>query len=1058
MTWTSQCALLFFSLSLAACCCGMTDAADSPSAVDFDRDVRPILSDRCFVCHGPDAQRREADLRLDIPEGAFAELDDSFYVVRPGSLEQSAVYQRTSTTDEDMRMPPVDSKLALSDSEKDIIKRWIEQGASWKQHWSFRLLRDPELPATQDKNWPRNPIDQFVLARLEAAGVKPTGIASRERLIRRVCFDLTGLPPTLEEVDAFLADQRDDAYERLVDRLLASPRFGERMAVQWLDVARYADTFGYQADVYRAVWPWRDWVVRALNDNLPFDQFVTWQLAGDLLPNPTQDQLLATAFNRHHRQTNEGGSVEEEFRAEYVADRVDTFGTAMLGLTLGCARCHDHKFDPVTQENYYQLSAFFNSIDESGLYSHFTNAVPTPSLVLMDQQQQSDYDALQQQIVTAEEQLQTVALQRQEAFQAWLRAGPHTPELPGLIGDFPLEEISKDTVVNRADPQQPGKVTESPEPVAGRVGGGLKLSGENTISVPAGGAFTRNDPFSISVWINSPDEKDRAVVFHRSRAWTDAGSRGYQLLIEDGYLSASLIHFWPGNAIRIRTHQKLAVNRWVHVTMAYDGSSRAAGLTLYVDGKREECITVRDNLCKNITGGGATTLDIGQRFRDRGFKHGLVDELKIFQRCLTPLEAAQLHDEHALSDLLNQPYERLDAQQSALLFDYYLRNYDTEFARQRDALIALRQRRSEAVDPVLEIMVMREMAEPRPTFLLQRGAYDAPAQQVEPDTPDCLPPWPAGQPRNRLGLARWLTDPQHPLLARVTVNRFWQALLGQGLVKTAEDLGSQGAAPTHPELLDWLARHFVDSGWDVKGLIKLVVTSSTYRQDSACPSELRSRDPENVLLARAPRYRLSAEMLRDNALCVSGLLVEKLGGAPVKPYQPLGLWKEKSGQVYQRDEGEGSHRRSLYTYWKRTSPPPAMMLLDAAKRDVCVARRQTTTTPLQALLLWNDPQYIEAARALAQRTMQESPNDIDRQLTAMFRRATSRAPNADEQAVLRALHTQQQAYFQQNEGNVDLFLGVGDLPRDEGLDGVALAAMTVVAEALLSFDETITKR
>ncbi len=739
--------------------------AEPRTQIEFDRDVRPILSDRCYACHGPDSEERQADLRLDMHDGAFgtSSFDDSMSIIRPGDLEHSELYQRISA-DDDMRMPPSDSKLSLTDHEKETIKQWILQGAHWKRHWSFEPIRSPAVPEVNDSSWPRNPIDNFVLARLESQGLKPTHEAGRARLLRRLSFDLTGLPPTLEQLDAFLADKRPDAYERQVDRLLASPRFGERMAVDWLDVARYADTYGYQADVYRAVWPWRDWVIKAWNENLPFDKFVTWQLAGDLLPDATQEQILATAFNRHHRQTNEGGSVEEEFRVQYVSDRVDTFGTAMLGLTLKCARCHDHKFDPITQREYYQLSAFFNNIDESGLYSHFTDAIPTPTLVLMNPQQRSDYAALQRRISAAQEQLQAVTPRQQEAFNAWLAAGPHVLELTGLIGDYPLDAIDGDKLANRADPEKPGSVLDAPEPVTGKVGGGLKLSGENTVRVPAGGDFTRNDPFSIALWINTPDEKERAVIFHRSRAWTDAGSRGYQLLIEDGRLSASLIHFWPGNAVRIRTRDKLAVGRWVHVVMAYDGSSRADGLTLYVNGHRAQCDIVRDNLIKNITGGGATTLDVGQRFRDRGFENGLVDELRVYHRCLTSVEVAQLCDGHTLTDLLAKPCEQLERSERESLLAYYRSNFDPDYTAGLAALTQLRQQRSQAIDTVQEIMVMRELPEPRPTFVLKRGAYDARGQQIHAMTPACLPPWPNDEPKNRLGLAHWLTDPQHPLL------------------------------------------------------------------------------------------------------------------------------------------------------------------------------------------------------------------------------------------------------------------------------------------------------
>ncbi len=1026
--------------------------------VDFNRDVRPILSDRCFVCHGPDAQHREADLRLDTRQGLFAQLDDDLDVVRPGELEHSAIFQRITASDPDERMPPEDSKLTLTPQEIDTIRRWIEEGAVWEQHWAFAPRRGMAPPDVQDPAWCRNWIDRFVLARLESAELRPGAEASRERLLRRVTFDLTGLPPTLAEIDAFLADPQDQAYEQVVDRLLASPHFGQRMAADWLDVSRYADTYGYQSDVYRAMWPWRDWVIRALNDNLPYDQFITWQLAGDLLPGATQDQVLATAFNRHHRQTNEGGSVEEEFRVEYVADRVDTFGTAMLGLTLGCARCHDHKFDPVTQVEYYQLAAFFNNIDESGLYSHFTDAVPTPTLLLMDAAQRVRRESLERDIADVERQLAAIAAQADAAAAAWLAAGPQVAELPGLVGQFPFESLEGDRVENLARPDQPGKVLESPVLVPGRVGQAIQLSGENTISVPAGGDFTRNDAFSVALWINTPDEKERAVVLHRSRAWTDAGSRGYELLIEQGRLSASLIHFWPGNAISVRTWDKLPVGRWVHVAVTYEGSSRAQGLNIFVDGARAECEVVRDNLHKEITGGGAETLDLGQRFRDRGFKGGLVDELHVLRRCLTPIEVTQLYDGQALTRLLERRWDELDAGQRELLKQYFVEHHDADYAAARQRLRTLRDERSALIEPIPEIMVMRELPERRATYVLRRGAYDQPAAAVEPNVPDSLPPWPADQPKNRLGLARWLTDPQHPLLARVAVNRLWQSLFGQGLVTTAEDLGSQGDLPEHGALLDALANQFVESGWNVKALVRLIVTSATYRQDSKCTPALRAQDPANRLLARGPSYRLPAEMIRDQALAASGLLVDQLGGPPVKPYQPPGLWEEKARLTYERDQGAGSHRRSLYTYWKRTSPPPAMMILDTPTREVCVARRQTTATPLQALVFWNDPQYVEAARALAQRVLQQHPADPDRQLVTMFRLVTSRQPADRELAVLRQLRVEQQAHYRTYQEDATRLLEIGDHPRDGSLDPSDLAALSAVAQVLLSYDETVMKR
>jgi hypothetical protein len=1038
----------------------LAGSAEAPSArkVDFNFQVRPILSDKCFKCHGPDTGNRKAGLRLDTKDGAFGESESGAVAVVPGKVGESELYRRITAADETERMPPRSLGRTLSPAEIDVLRRWIEQGAEWQSHWSFRPPAAPTAPEVRRTAWPRNPIDRFVLARIEAEGRTPSPEADKERLVRRVTFDLTGLPPTLAEIDAFLADRAPGAYERLVDRLLASPRFGERMAVDWLDLARYADTHGYQADVSRATWPWRDWVVRAFNGDLPYDRFVTWELAGDLLPGATRDQVIATAFNRHHRQTNEGGSIEEEFRVEYVADRTNTFATAFLGLTLECARCHSHKYDPITQKEYYQLSAFFTSIDESGLYSHFTDATPTPALLLTTPDRDRAIAAADAKIGDAEAASARLAQSRTQAFEAWLKTPGRgrEPIVTGPIGDFPLEAIEAGKVINRADPKKPGRTSEGPELVQGRIGRGLRLGGENNVTLPLGN-FDRYQPFSLALWIKAPDYKDRAVIIHRSMAWTDAGSRGYQLLIEDGKLSVGLIHFWPGNAIGIRARQPVPIGRWTHVAIAYDGSSRAAGLALYVDGRKADCEVVRDKLTKNITGGGNDVLTVGQRFRDRGFKDGMVDEIKVFDRALTPLEVAQLHDDKALAEALALDPSRLNEAQRKGLFAYYLANVDAEYRDRLGALTALRKERSALVDPVPELMVMREMPRRRPTFLLKRGAYDAPGERAEPGTPAALLPYDASWPRNRLGLARWLTDPKHPLTARVAVNRWWQAFFGRGIVATPEDLGSQGQLPTHPELLDWLSRTFIDSGWDVKHLVRLIVTSATYRQTSDAPADRLARDPENELLARGPRLRLSAEMLRDGALAASGLLVDTIGGPPVKPYQPDGLWEEKSGATYQRDVGPGSHRRSLYTFWKRTSPPPAMLTFDATTREVCAVKRQTTATPLQSLVLLNDPQFVEAARGLARRAMTEGGSCLADRVVSLFRTTTGRRPGPREIRTLEALYRDQYGEFRSGRSDAAKLLAVGDAPRDPSLDPSEHAAMTVLAQALLNYDETVMK-
>ncbi|MCH8924484.1 MAG: DUF1549 domain-containing protein, partial [Planctomycetes bacterium] len=671
-------------------------------------------------------------------------------------------------------------------------------------------------------------IDRFVLARLDRAGMSPSGETSPERLIRRVTFDLTGLPPTLQEIDAFLADKSDDAYEKLVERLLEKPAFGERMAADWLDVARYSDSYGYQVDRDRYVWPWRDWVIKAFNTNMPYDEFVTWQLAGDLLPEATDEQILATTFNRLHPQKVEGGSTPEEFRVEYVADRNHTFGTAFLGLALECCRCHDHKFDPIEQAEYYQLYAFFNTVDEAGLYSYFTSSVPTPTLLMTDTATKGRIVDVKKRIAQAERSLADLPGRRQKAFEAWLSSRPKSADPPGRVAYQDFEKFKSGA--NKSVP--------------GRIGKAVKLTGDDAVGIGAGN-FRRFDPFSVALWMNTPDEKKRAVVFHRSRAWTDAGSRGYQLLIEDGRLSASLIHFWPGNAIRVRTREKIPTAKWLHVTVTYDGSSRADGLRIFINGKPAECDVVRDHLYKNITGGGGNNIAIGERFRDRGFTNGLVDEFQVFNRQLAPIEVAQLHNGKALADALAAPADKLTAKTRESLLAFYLANFDAQYKAQLAAVRKVREERSRTVDGIREMMVMREMAQPRQTFLLKRGAYNMPAQRVTAGTPAVLPPFPAGQPNNRLGLARWLTGDDHPLTARVAVNRLWQMCFGAGLVRTPEDFGSQGQPPTHPLLLDWLARDFIQHDWDVKRLIKLMVTSATYRQASSAPPNVLARDPQN---------------------------------------------------------------------------------------------------------------------------------------------------------------------------------------------------------------------
>jgi len=1022
-------------------------------AVDFESQIKPLLSDRCFACHGPDENARKADLQLHTREGAFARLEDGLVVITPGKPHASELYRRITATDSDDLMPPPDSKRMLSAGERELIRQWIEQGAEWREHWAFVPVADVELPALGQTAWPKNEIDHFTLAKLREANVEPSPLAKREQRFRRLSFDLTGLPPTLAELDDFLTDDSLVAYEKVVDRLLGSPRLGERLAVHWLDLARYSDTYGYQVDRNRFVWPWRDWVISAFNDSLPYDDFLTWQLAGDLLPNATDDQRLATTFNRLHPQKVEGGSVPEEFRVEYVADRNHTFGTAMLGLTLECARCHDHKYDPISQKEYYQLFAFFNTIDEAGLYSYFTPSIPTPTLLMTDEAAKQKITELEKQVAAEEAELVRVSAAAGEAFEKWLVERPAEEVLPGQIGHFPFDEFEDGKLPNLADESKQASSSQKNKIVPGKNGNALQLTGDDGVNLGIGN-FKRTAPFSVALWMSTPHHKERTVVFSRSRAWTDAGSRGYQILLRDGHLSASLIHFWPGNAISVRTKAKLPKDEWHHVAITYDGSTKAVGLEIYVDGKLTETEIHKDNLYKNITGGGGDTIVIGQRFRDVGFAGGLVDDFRVFKRELTGGEVAQVYDGESLAKLLAKPTDALGQAERDTLREYFLATANKSHDAQLAKLRASRESVTKLLDGKGEIMVMEEMPlNPRSTFVLKRGVYSAPGERVGAATPRSLSPFPKGAPSNRLGLAKWLVDPKNPLTARVAVNHFWQLCFGQGLVRTPEDFGTQGKRPTHPGLLDWLAKDFIDHGWNVKRLLKQIVMSATYQQSSETRPALEASDPENLLLARAPRYRLSAEMIRDNALSTSGLLSRRMGGAGAKPYDLTESFKPIG-----HDKGEGLYRRSVYTFWKRTGPAPVMMALDASKRDVCRARRENTATPLQALVLLNGPQFVEAARTLGEQMVREHGDNVGAMVRDTFRTLTSREPSSREVALLRRLHEEQLAVFKKDVKAADAFLSVGESRLANGLAKPQVAAAGILAKALMNFDESVVKR
>jgi len=1062
--------------------------AESPT---YNADIRPILSENCFACHGPDSASREAGLRLDLSEQATEELDSGLRAIAPGDIAASELLARVTSDDPDIVMPPPEAKLGrLSPSDVEKLSAWIEAGAPYEPHWTF-------VPATrslQDQA-ASQAIDTIVSNGLAVRGLALQPAAEKTILIRRASFDLTGLPPTIAEVEAFLADTRPDAYEQLLDRLLASPRYGERMAADWLDLARYSDSYGFQVDRERPyMWPWRDWVIQSFNKNLPWDDFTLWQLAGDLLPDATDEQRLATAFNRLHQQEAEGGSVEEEYRVAYVNDRVTTFGTAFLGLTLECCRCHDHKFDPVSQREYYQLFAFFDDVDEAGLYSYFTQSTPTPKMPLLDEAAATARAAAAARVVEAEAQLVALEQEAHVHFVSALAAGKAVPDvlvqqaatgipgelvhytfderrsdgkfssltdpLPTPTGDAGEESIEGDDAKKSDPPPDRAASTPGENTLVDRENGkAILLTGDHPVTTPVGN-FRRSHPFSVAARVKPAEAYDRAVIFHRSQAWTDAASRGYELLIVDGHLQWSLIHFWPGDAISVRAAEPLPVGNWSHVCVSSDGSSTAAGLQIFVNGRPVATEIVRDHLTREITGGGGDTIRIGERMRDHGFKGGEVDDFRVFDRQLTPIEVRETHAPGTIAAVLAAVAEgtATPAEQHDLAA-LHAATIDADVATARAVVEAARQGRDDLAEKPAEIMVMREMGRPKVAYLLERGDYDKRRDAVSPGTPAVLPPFPHDQPRNRLGLARWLTDPDHPLLARVTVNRIWQSLFGIGLVPSPEDLGSQAKPAEYPHLLDELAWRFSHSqaerglDWDLKELLKVIMLSKVYRQRSMADDRTMADDPQNMWLARGPRHRLPAEMIRDNALAASGLLVERVGGPPVKTYDLPDSFKPTAPGT-----GEDLFRRSIYTFWRRTGPAPVLEAFDVPNRVVCVAKRDTTNTPLHAFVLLNATQFVEASRVLAQETLLAHQGAAELALAESFRRLTSREPDDEEQSILAAMHEAQRAWYAGHPEAAEELLSVGETPRAEGIAAVDLAAVASVVNALMNYDGCVVKR
>jgi len=1007
-------------------------------SVDYRKQIRQLLSDRCYKCHGPDAAERQAGLRLDLRDGATAKLESGAIAVVPGDLAASSLIDRIKAADQERRMPPLASGKSLSDAEIRLLESWVAQGADWKDHWSLLRIERPELPAAEAA-MPGNPIDRFVAARLAREGLQHSPPADAVTLIRRLTLDLTGLPPTPDEVDAFLNDPSPDAYENVVDRLLKSPRYGEHFGRFWLDAVRYGDTHGLHLDNERSLWPYRDWVIRAFNDNLPFDRFTMEQLAGDLIPNATLDQKIASGFNRCNVSTSEGGSINEEVLVRYAVDRTEALGTVWMGLTLGCAVCHSHKFDPISQKEFYQLYAFFNAAADAAMDGNAL--LPPPTMKLTSAEFEAQFRAIDEQIAQIKSGIA-------DQLRSYVYEEPVTAADAGTDAGAPSEYVW----IEDATPPKAKLEGNSPWEFVTR-GDHPVFSGEKATRRMAAGLsqhfFTGADPglkvgegdkLFAYVYLD-PANPPKEIMLQ----WND-GSWEHRVAWGDDLIPWGA----AGTPGRVLAGPLPNVGEWVRLEVEAARVGLQPGATVQ---------------------GWAFTQHDGTCYWD---KAGIVTRTPQAGMGFESLRAWELYEKAQSKSSLPgelQAAIKLDAgqrtpEQLQKIRDYFLEfiypGSRAMFEGPHQQLADANKRRADLDGSIPASMVMADMAQPRPTFVLTRGAYDKPGEAVTADVPAVFPRLPAEAPHNRLGLAQWLIDPAHPLTSRVVVNRFWQQYFGVGLVKTAEDFGAQGDPPTHPELLDWLASEFMQSGWNVKALQKLVVMSMTYRQSSHVRPELLQRDPANELLARGPRFRLDGEVLRDAALFTSGLLVEKQGGRSVRPYQPDGIWEAvafqgSTTQNYKADSGEGLYRRSLYTFWKRTSPPPSLSTFDAPSRETCTVRRARTNTPLQALVLMNDVQFVEAARKLAERAIAEAPSDSVAAIRAMFRRTTSRLPLADEESVLIRMHGGQRAKFSADPAAAASLLAVGSAPRNETIPADELAAMTMVANLILNLDESVTK-
>jgi hypothetical protein len=1032
-----------------------------PDTVAFNEHIRPILVDNCFRCHGSDPGSRKEDLRLDRPEFAFAPRGNGKPVIVKGNPAASALMRRITSTDPDTVMPPPETHKTLEPREVALLERWIKEGAEYQPHWAFIKPERPAPPDVRSPDRVRNPIDRFVLARLDAEGLTPNPEADRRTLIRRVTLDLTGLPPTPEEVEAFVRDDSREAYEALVDRLLARPSYGEHRARYWLDAVRYADTHGYHFDNYRSIWPYRDWVIDAFNANQPFDQFTREQIAGDMFPRATRAQRIATGYIRAGMSTNEGGTIPAENLAIYATDRVETTSQVWLGLTVGCARCHDHKFDPITAKDFYSMAAFFRNTTQPAMDKNIYDSPPILRLPRAEDAER--YAVLPDELDAARNAYDCHVDASGDAFQAWQRTqGPaDLPRISDERLDFRLlsDPAEPKTLRNVVSPERAFTLTGgNPMAVTSPQGPGVRLPKGVAADLGDLGDVESDEPFSYGAWVQVTDIVDGALL---ARMDVAGGYRGWDLFMKGSRVGAQIISSWNQDALRVLAQKAVSSEGWHHVFVTYDGSRKARGVKIYYDGEVQGVYEESDSLRGSIRT--KTPLRLNRRSTGEGTEGASVHDVRFYRRALSAPEVQVLGTRGALEAALAAPPNERTKEQLKPLRDYYLAYVDAEAIRLRDARDAL-VAEFEAVKARSKVtLVAEEMKGQKPfAHILIRGQYDQKGDKVEAAVPAVLPPLPKGAPANRLGLARWLTDPDHPLTARVNVNRFWAEVFGQGLVPTPGEFGVTGEPPTNPKLLDWLAVEFRESGWDVKALFRLMVTSATYRQSAAATPEKLEKDADNRLLSRGPRFRMHGEMIRDLALRASGLLSAQMGGPSVKPYQPPGIWEvvameESNTRIYVPDRGQANYRRSLYTFWKRAAPPPAMETFNAPTREECAVDRERTNTPLQALVTLNDAQFVEASRRLAEVAIRESREDDARRLDAIALRVLARPLEAAERDALKPVIGDLRQRYAGDPKAARALVSVGDSSPSASIPTPELAAWTMVASQFFNLDEALSK-